>query len=106
MIQGSQSFILSDTLPFCVESVCDTSTIAQGIEISFIPGPLYHVSRRFMVAIRSSLPVQGIDFIMGNDSAGCKVMPVDNTPFIDQLMCSHKTFQVCPLLVQLQHALG
>ncbi len=40
---GSQSFILSDTLPFCVESACDTSTIVQSIEMGFIPVPLYHV---------------------------------------------------------------
>lgn len=38
-----QSFILSDTLPFRAESVCDTNTIVPGSETGFIPVPLYHV---------------------------------------------------------------
>lgn len=91
---GSQSFILSDILPFSKEFACDTSTIVQGIEMGFITVPLYRVwvssdlvSGCFNVAARSSLPVKGIDFIMGNDLAGGKVMPVvhvTNTPCTDQ----------------------
>lgn len=87
---GSQSFILSNSLPFGAESACDTSTVVQGIEMGFVPVPLHRVwvtsdlvSGCFDVAVRPSLPVQGVDFIMGNDIAGGKVMPVmhvTNTP--------------------------
>lgn len=80
---GSQSFILADALPFDATSACDTSTIVQGIEMGFVPVPLHRVwvssdlvSGYFNVAIRASLPVQGIHLIMGNDIAGGKVMPV------------------------------
>lgn len=79
---GSQSFILSDTLDFCASTACETSTIVQGIEMGFVTVPLHRVwvmselaSGCFKVAVRSSLPVKGIDFIMGNDIAGGKVMP-------------------------------
>ncbi|KAK7166228.1 hypothetical protein R3I93_006107 [Phoxinus phoxinus] len=80
---GSQSFILSDVLNFCADSACNTSAIVQGIEMGFVPVPLHHVyvssdlaSGCFEVAVRPSLPVKGVDFIMGNDIAGGKVMPV------------------------------
>ncbi|XP_039548082.1 uncharacterized protein LOC120493504 isoform X2 [Pimephales promelas] len=80
---GSQSFILSDILGFCANSACNTSAIVQGIEMGFVPVPLHRVyvssdlaSGCFEVAVRPSLPVKGVDFIMGNDIAGGKVMPV------------------------------
>lgn len=40
---ASQSFILSNILPFSKEFACDTSTIVQGIEMGFITVPLYRV---------------------------------------------------------------
>ncbi len=50
--------------------------------MGFVTVPLHHVwvtselaSGCFEVAVRPSLPVKGIDFIMGNDIAGGKVMP-------------------------------
>ncbi|XP_077940982.1 uncharacterized protein LOC144385285 isoform X1 [Gasterosteus aculeatus] len=80
---GSQSFILADVLDFGVDSACNTSTVVQGIEMGFVTVPLHrvHVSSElasgcFEVAVRPSLPVRGVDFIMGNDIAGGKVMPV------------------------------
>lgn len=80
---GSQSFILPNSLPFDAESACGTSTIVQGIEMGFVPVPLYRVwvssdlvTGCFNVTVHSSLPVQGVDFIMGNDIARGKVMPV------------------------------
>nr|XP_040019042.1 uncharacterized protein LOC120809370 isoform X2 [Gasterosteus aculeatus aculeatus] len=80
---GSQSFILADVLDFGTDSACNTSTVVQGIEMGFVTVPLHrvHVSSElasgcFEVAVRPSLPVRGVDFIMGNDIAGGKVMPV------------------------------
>ncbi len=70
-------------LPFCAESACETSTIVQGIEMSFVPVPLHRVwltsdlvSGCFNVSVRSSFPIKGVEFIMGNDIAGGKVSPV------------------------------
>lgn len=80
---GSQSFILSNILDFSGGSACETSTIVQGIEMGFVTVPLHRIwvtselaSGCFEVAVRPSLPVKGIDFIMGNDIAGGKVMPM------------------------------
>ncbi|XP_052447440.1 uncharacterized protein LOC127990179 [Carassius gibelio] len=80
---GSQSFILSDILDFCADSACNTSAIVQGIEMGLVPVPLHRVyvssdlaSGCFEVAVCPSLLVKGVDFIMGNDIAGGKVMPV------------------------------
>lgn len=74
---GSQSFVLADVLPFCTETACETSPIVQGIEMGYVPVPLHRVwltsdlvSGFFDVAVRSSFPVKGVDFIMGNDIAG------------------------------------
>ncbi|KAL0152376.1 hypothetical protein M9458_052099, partial [Cirrhinus mrigala] len=87
---GSQSFILASTLDFCKDSACETSTIVQGIEMGYVTVPLHRVwvtselaSGCFEVAVRPSLPVKGVDFIMGNDIAGGKVLPavqVTNLP--------------------------
>ncbi|GAA6068693.1 uncharacterized protein LOC120493504 isoform X1, partial [Tachysurus ichikawai] len=80
---GSQSFILSSILDFSGGSVCETNTIVQGIEMGFVTVPLHRIwitselaSVCFEVAVCPSLPVKGIDFIMGNDIADGKVMPV------------------------------
>lgn len=86
---GSQSFVL----PFCPETACETSTIVQGIEMGFVPVPLHRVwltsdlvSGFFNVAVCSSFLVKGVEFIMGNDIAGGKVMPmlhVTNQPQVE-----------------------
>uniref|UniRef100_A0A8C6PMF9 SCAN box domain-containing protein n=1 Tax=Nothobranchius furzeri TaxID=105023 RepID=A0A8C6PMF9_NOTFU len=80
---GSQSFILSDCLPFSSNSSCKASTIVQGIGMDYVPVPLQQVfiksklaSGVFDVAVRLSFPVAGVDFIMGNDIAGDKVIPM------------------------------
>lgn len=79
---GSQLFILSGILPLGGESACDASTVVRAIGMSFVPAPLHHVhissnlvSVFFPVAVRSCFPINGIDFIMGNDIAGGKVYP-------------------------------
>lgn len=78
--------------------------------MGFITVPLYRiwvssdlVSGCFNVAARSSLPVKGIDFIMGNDLAGGKVMPVVHVTklhvLINNPMRLHNIFQMFLLLV-------
>uniref|UniRef100_A0A3B3XHV5 SCAN box domain-containing protein n=1 Tax=Poecilia mexicana TaxID=48701 RepID=A0A3B3XHV5_9TELE len=100
---GSQSFILSSLLPFNADTSCNASTIVQGIGMAYVPAPLHHVhiksklaSGLFKVAVRNSFPVQGVEFIMGNDLAGDKVLPipemVDNPSCMmgeDEMLKSH-----------------
>ena len=79
---GSQSFILSSVLPLSATSACNVSTIVRGIGMGFVPAPLHYIHVKsdlitgfFPVAVRSCFPVDGVDFIMGNDIAGGKVHP-------------------------------
>lgn len=80
---GSQSFILADVLSLSESSSCQSNAIVQGIEMGFVPVPLHNVhvhsdlvSGFFKVAVRQALPVKGVDFVMSNDIAGGKVVPV------------------------------
>ncbi|TKS65422.1 Retrovirus-related Pol polyprotein from transposon opus [Collichthys lucidus] len=77
----SQSLILSSVLPPGTES--DASAVVRGIEMGFIPAPLHRVHVQselangyFHVGVRCSFPIDGVEFIMGNDIAGGKVYPV------------------------------
>ncbi|XP_035864283.1 uncharacterized protein LOC118496498 [Sander lucioperca] len=77
----SQSLILSDVLPLGLSS--SVSAVVRGIEMGFVPAPLYQIHVQsclvtgfFTVGARSGFPVDGVDFIMGNDIAGGKVRPV------------------------------
>lgn len=77
----SQSLILSHVLPLGLKS--DVSAVVRGIEMGFVPAPLYriHVASGiatgfFDVGMCAEFPISGIDFIMGNDIAGGKVHPV------------------------------
>ncbi|XP_049452217.1 uncharacterized protein LOC125900944 [Epinephelus fuscoguttatus] len=77
----SQSLILSSVLPLNTRS--EESAVVRGIEMGFVPAPLYYVhvtseiaTGFFKVGVRAEFPVNGIDFIMGNDIAGGKVYPV------------------------------
>uniref|UniRef100_A0A671UCI0 Gypsy retrotransposon integrase-like protein 1 n=1 Tax=Sparus aurata TaxID=8175 RepID=A0A671UCI0_SPAAU len=109
---GSQSFILSTVLPLSEESACDASAIVRGIGMGFVPAPLHriHVQSNlktgfFRVAVRASFPIDGVDFIMGNDIAGGKVYPspevVDNpmaeSRHDDLVQCHPDVFSVSVL---------
>ncbi|XP_067263779.1 uncharacterized protein [Chanodichthys erythropterus] len=78
-----QSFVISDVLPLSEQTSCGSSVLVQGIEMGVIKVPLHQihlqsdlVSGFVRVGIRSSFPVKGVAFILGNDLAGGKVSPV------------------------------
>ena len=80
---AAQSFILSDVLPFSNDSLSGSSVFVQGIEIRFVSVPLHEIHLScdlangvFKVGVRPSLPVGGVTFLLGNNIAGGKVMPV------------------------------
>lgn len=59
------------------------TAIVKGIGLSYVPAPLHKVyldsklaSGVFQVAVRHKFPIDGVDFIMGNDIAGGKVYPM------------------------------
>ena len=80
---GSQTSIREGILPLSPKSSCNSSAIVQGIGMSLISAPTHNiylqsplVSGSFKVAVLHVLPIKGVDFILSNDLAGGKVMPV------------------------------
>lgn len=90
-----QSFISADVLPFSDQTSCGSNVLIQGIEMGLVQVPLHQVHLEselctgfVKVAVRARLPVSGVQFILGNDLAGGKVMPLlevfDNSGVSDQ----------------------
>lgn len=107
---GSQSFILADVLTLSEDSSCKSSTVVQGIEMGFVPAPLHtiHVQSKlvtgfFKIAVLPELPVKGVHFIMCNDLAGGKVLPVPEivdrpdllTEMDSPVQCGPEVFPAC-----------
>lgn len=74
---GSISVILANILPVGDHSSCNSNILIQGVEMDYVVAPLHYVhiksklvSGIFPVAIYQSLPIKGVQFIMGNDIAG------------------------------------
>lgn len=75
-----QSLILDSVLPFSSESYTGTSILVRGVELGCVKVPLHGVclsselaSGPVKIGVRSELPVNGVDLILGNDLAGSKV---------------------------------
>lgn len=108
---AAHSFMVEDTLPLSEQSFCGSSILVQGIEMGFVKAPLHRVHLKsdlvtgfVSVGVRPSLPIKGVSFILGNDLAGGKVMPVlevmDQPNFVscDELSVSYPdTFPACVL---------
>lgn len=80
---ASQSIIREGILPWSSISSCRSSVVIQGVGMSYIPAPLHRinvlshlVNGFFRVAVLPALPIKGVDFILGNDLAGGRVVPV------------------------------
>ena len=79
---ASHSLLLVDVLPFSSSSYSGTNVLIMGVDSDdFVSVPLHniHLSSRLVsgpvtVGVRSSLPHKGIQFILGNDLAGEKVI--------------------------------
>ena len=73
-------FYLEGVLPLSDETSTGESVILQGVELGFISVPLHSIylhsnliTGPVVVGVRSTLPVEGISLILGNDIAGNKV---------------------------------
>lgn len=78
-----QSFIRTDALPCPEQTFCGSHVLVRGIEMSTVKVPLHEIYLKsdlftgaVKVGVRDSLPVEGVNFILGNDIAGGKVMPL------------------------------
>ncbi len=84
---ASESFILQDVLPFSSLSDTGTSVLIKGIGLNVLSVPLHRimllsqlVSGEVVVGVHPSLPVEGVDIIMGNNLAGGRVWPDTFSP--------------------------
>ena len=95
---ASQSLILADTLPFSEKTYSGTSALIQGVGCEFVNVPLHNIylSSDFViglvaVGIRPSLPFKGVHELLGNDSAGDKVV-------VNPLLTSTPCFQMTKVM--------
>ena len=82
---SAQSILLQSTLPLSDSTYSGDNVLLKGVDTSlgsYPSAPLHqvyisssHVNGPVTVGITSSLPVDGIDFLLGNDLAGGKVVP-------------------------------
>ena len=81
---SAQSILLQSTLPLSDSTYSGDNVLLKGVDISlgsYPSAPLHqvyisssHVNGPVTVGITSSLPIDGIDFLLGNDLAGGKVV--------------------------------
>ena len=84
---ASESFIRQSVLPFSSASDTDSVVLIQGIGLHSFPVPLHRielnsgfVNSEVIIAVRPSLPVDGIDLIMGNNLGHDCVFPFQSLP--------------------------
>ena len=80
---ASESFVLESVLPFSAETDSGNSVLIRGIGLNTLSVPLHKlmldcglVKGEVVVGVRPSLPIEGIDVILGNNLAGERVWPV------------------------------
>ena len=94
---ASQSFLLADVLLFSEKSYSGESVLLQGVECGIVNFPFHRVfltsylvsSGPVTVGVRTSLPIDGVHFLLGNDLAGGKVDPspvVTDKPEIEEVI--------------------
>ena len=78
---AAQSLVLKSVLPFSDTTALGSSVLLQGIEMGCEPAPLHSVhintplvTGQVVVALRPSLPFEGISVILGNDLAGGRIL--------------------------------
>lgn len=79
----SQSIILASSLPLSEQSAHGYGTVLRSVEMCYIPRPVHRVYVQSklvtgffpVVPVCPELPIEGIDFLMGNAIPGGKVTP-------------------------------
>ncbi len=77
---SSETFVLESVLPFSTESYTGSNVLTKGIALNVMSVPLHKlvlqsdlIQGEVEVAVRSCLPVEGVQVILGNDLAGERV---------------------------------
>lgn len=73
---ATQTLLLADVLPLVEETSSGQSILIQGVQCGFVNVPLHHINSKsdivsgpVIVGIRTSLPVEGVQLMLGNDLA-------------------------------------
>ncbi|KAI2643088.1 Retrovirus-related Pol polyprotein from transposon 17.6 [Labeo rohita] len=88
---SSESFILDSKLKFSSESSTGNSVLIRGIGLEIFSAPLHKiqlesdlVNGEVEIALRPSLPVKGVDLILGNNLAGNRVWRAVTSPIVKE----------------------
>uniref|UniRef100_A0A3B1IMD5 Gypsy retrotransposon integrase-like protein 1 n=1 Tax=Astyanax mexicanus TaxID=7994 RepID=A0A3B1IMD5_ASTMX len=80
---AAQSLLLSGVIPLSLDTYSGADRVVQGVGLSYVNVPIHSVylksdlvSGKVDVGICDTLPIPGVTFILGNDLAGGKVLPV------------------------------
>ena len=79
----AQSLVVADILPLAaIVKPSEKTVLLQGIEGGFVSVPLLPINLKsnlgkghVTAGVTQTLPMKGVDFLLGNDLAGGKVMP-------------------------------
>lgn len=95
---SSETFVLESALPFSVNSYTGGNVLIKGIGLNVMSVPLHRIvlqaaliQGEVEVAVRSCLPVEGIQVILGNDLAGDRVWRNDSP---------HLVVTPCPMILK------
>ena len=102
---SAQSILLQSTLPLSDSTYSGDNVLLKGVDTSlgsYPSAPLHqvyisssHVNGPVTVGITSSLPIDGIDFLLGNDLAGGKVVA---NPLVTSMPCNCQQLDPVPNL--------
>ena len=88
---ATQSLMVQDILPFIDQCSTGASVLVQGVELGVMRVPLHRVflksnlvSGFVTVGVRPTLPLEGVDFILGNDLAGSRVKLQPELQVVDE----------------------
>ena len=91
---AAQTLLLEGSLPLSEHTLTGRSVLLQGVELCVIDVPLHKIYLKsdlitgpVIVGVRSTLPVQGVSLLLGNDLAGGKVVA-------DPIVCEKITTDV------------
>ncbi|XP_076877760.1 uncharacterized protein LOC143526887 isoform X2 [Brachyhypopomus gauderio] len=101
---AAQTLMLDSILPLSEDSYCGCDVLIQGIKMGVIRVPLHKVCLEMTdfkgevkVAVRPTLPISGIDLILGNDVAGGRLFTLPEVVSEPQSTDLHPLFPACVL---------
>lgn len=100
---AAQSLVLDSVLPFSDSTALGSSVLLKGVEMGCEPAPLHSVhinsplvTGQVVVALRPSLPFEGISVILGNDLAGGRILAHPRVTLVPMLEAPDELAQRFP----------